>query len=168
MELEAIIITLRGSRVILDIDLANLYGVSPKRLNEQVKRNRGRFPDDFMFQLENQEVRNLRSQIATANWTMRRTNPYAFTEHGAVMAANILSSQVAIDASILLVRTFVKMRAIFSEHSDLKKRLNEIEQRLSRGFAQHEHELLEIRFLISQLETPPESKKKRIGFYKEE
>jgi hypothetical protein len=164
MELETIIITLRGSRIILDIDLANLYGVSPKRLNEQVKRNRGRFPDDFMFQLEDQEVSNLRSQFATANWAMRRTNPYAFTEHGAVMAANILNSQVAINASILLVRTFVKMRAILSEHSDLKTRLNEIEQRLSKGFAQHEQELLEIRFLIAQLEQPANENKRRMGF----
>lgn len=163
-EIELLIFTLRGCRVILDIDLAALYGVAPKRLNEQVKRNQGRFPEDFMFQLNNQEVGQLRSQFATAKWTMRRSNPYAFTEHGAVMAANILNSQVAIDASILLVRTFIKMRTIFLEHTDLKKRLYEIERRLAQGFAQHEQELQEIRFLIAQLEKPADSKKGRLGF----
>ncbi len=166
-ELETVILTLRGCRVILDIDLAALYGVSAKRLNEQVKRNKGRFPEDFMFQLKDHEVSILRSQFATAKWTMRRTNPYAFTEHGAVMAANVLNSQVAIDASILLVRTFVKMRTLLSEHADLKKRLQEIERRLAQGFAQHEQELQEIRFLISQLEKPLDLKKRRIGFFKD-
>lgn len=107
----------------------------------------------------------MRSQFATAKWTMRRTNPYAFTEHGTVMAANVLNSEVAIDASIMLVRTFVKLRAIFSEHADFKNRLQEIERRLSQGFAQHEQELQEIRFLISKLENPVELKKRRIGFF---
>lgn len=79
LDLDTVIVNLRGFRVILDLDLALLYGVSPKRLNEQVKRNRGRFPEDFMLQLEDQEVSILRSQIATAKWNMRRTNPYAFT-----------------------------------------------------------------------------------------
>ncbi len=168
IELETIIFTLRGGRVILDFDLASLYGVSPKRLNEQVKRNKRRFPDDFMFQLEDQEVSNLRSQFATANWSMRRTNPYAFTEHGAVMVANILNSQIAIDASILLVRTFIKMRAIFSEHTEMKRRLQDIERRLVSGFSQYEQELKEIRFLISELEKPMELTKRRIGFFKNE
>ena len=102
LDLDTVIVNLREFRVILDFDLALLYGVSPKRLNEQVKRNRERFPEDFMFQLENQELSILRSQFATTKWNMRRTNPYAFTEHGAVMAATVLNSQVAIDASILL------------------------------------------------------------------
>lgn len=164
-EIETLILHLRGSRVILDIDLAALYGVSPKRLNEQVKRNRGRFPEDFMFQLNNQEVAQLRSQFATAKWTMRRSNPYAFTEHGAVMAANILNSELAIDASILLVRTFIKLRTLLSEHADLKKRLHEIEWRLAQGFAQHEQELQEIRYLIAQLEAPVDNnRKRRLGF----
>ncbi len=163
-EIEPLILTMRGCRVILDIDLAELYGVSPKRLNEQVKRNRGRFPEDFMFQLNNQEVTQMRSQFATAKWTMRRSNPYAFTEHGAVMAANILNSQLAIDASIMLVRTFIRMRTILFEHADLKKRLLEIERRLAQGFAQHEQELQEIRYLISQLEKPADIKKRRLGF----
>ena len=163
-DIDTLIITIRGHRVILDVDLAMLYNVAPKRLNEQVKRNRARFPGDFMFQLEEQEVKILRSQIATAKWTMRRTNPYAFTEHGVVMAANIVSSKVAIDASILLVRSFVKMRTMLSEHIDLKRRLQDVERRLAQGFAQHEDELREIRFLISQLETPTDRQKRRIGF----
>ena len=163
-DIDTLIITIRGHRVILDVDLAMLYNVAPKRLNEQVKRNRARFPGDFMFQLEDQEVKILRSQIATAKWTMRRTNPYAFTEHGVVMAANIVSSKVAIDASILLVRSFAKMRTMLSEHIDLKRRLQDVERRLAQGFAQHEDELREIRFLISQLETPTDRQKRRIGF----
>ncbi|MEY4669958.1 MAG: hypothetical protein RL518_2657 [Pseudomonadota bacterium] len=163
-DIETLVITIRGHRVILDVDLAMLYNVAPKRLNEQVKRNRARFPDDFMFQLGDQEVKILRSQIATAKWTMRRTNPYAFTEHGVVMAANIVSSKVAIDASILLVRSFVKMRTMLSEHIDLKRRLLDVERRLAQGFAQHEDELREIRFLISQLETPKDRPKRTIGF----
>ena len=167
LDLDTVIVNLRGFRVILDLDLALLYGVSPKRLNEQVKRNRGRFPEDFMFQLEDQEVSILRSQNATAKWNMRRTNPYAFTEHGAVMAATVLNSQIAIDASILLVRTFIKMRAIMSEQADLKRRLYDVERRLAQGFAHHENELQEIRFLISELEKPIESSKRRIGFFKD-
>ena len=163
-ELEALILHIRGSKVILDIDLAILYGTTPKRLNEQVKRNKRRFPDDFMFQLNNQEVSQLRSQFATAKWKMRRSNPYVFTEHGTVMAANVLNSQIAIDTSILLVRTFMKMRTILAEHSDLKKRLQDVERRLSQGFSQYEQELQEIRFLIAQLEKPMETKKRRLGF----
>jgi len=163
-ELENIIIDLRGIRVVLDIDLAMLYGVTAKRLNEQVKRNKERFPNDFMFRLNNQEVSQLRSQFATAKWTMRRSNPYAFTEHGVVMAANVLNSRIAINASILLVRTFMKMRSILAEHVDLKKRLQEIERRIAKGFSQHEQELQEIRFMIAQLEKPIETKKGRLGF----
>jgi phage regulator Rha-like protein len=166
IELESAIFIARGYRVILDSDLAVLYGVSTKRLNEQIKRNQDRFPNDFMFQVEFQEVMALRSQIATSKGG-RRYKPYVFTEHGAVMAANVLNSKVAINASIMLVRTFIKMRVIFAEHADLKKRLSEIERRLVHGFTQHEQELQEIRFLISQLEKPLELSKRRIGFFKD-
>jgi hypothetical protein len=164
--IEGAILTIRGQRVILDQDLARLYGTSTKRLNEQVKRNRERFPEDFMFQLEVQEVASLRSQIATSNAPKggRRYRPYVFTEHGAVMAANVLSSQVAIHASILVVRTFIRMRTMLAEHGELKRRLQDIEKRLAQGFAQHEQELQEIRFLLAQLEKPIEQKKRRIGF----
>ena len=165
--IEGSILALRGQRVILDHDLARLYGVSTKRLNEQVKRNRDRFPEDFMFQLEVQEVASLRSQIATSNGAKggRRYRPYVFTEHGAVMAANVLSSKVAIHASIIVVRTFIRMRTMLAEHGELKRRLQYIEKRLAQGFAEHEQELQEIRFLIAQLERPIEQqRKRRIGF----
>ena len=169
VQLELSISTIRAHRVILDSDLVRLFGVSVKRLNEQVKRNIERFPSDFMFQLEIQEVTTLRSHIATSNGRGgRRTRPYVFTEHGAVMVANVLNSKIAIDASIMLVRTFVKMRMIFSEHSDLKKRLQEIEKRLALGFAEHEQELQEIRFLISQLERPVEANRRKIGFFRDD
>ena len=164
--LESIIITIRGVRVILDSDLAALYGSSTKRLNEQVRRNAARFPSDFMFQLEIQELSNLKSQFATSSsaWGGRRKPTFVFTEHGAVMAANVLNSEIAIEASVLLVRTFIKMRSLLAEHEELRKRLHEIERRLSEGFKEHEQELREIRFAIAQLELPPDSKKQRIGF----
>lgn len=163
--LEERLLIIRGQRVILDSDLALLYGVSTKRLNEQIKRNIQRFPDDFMFMLSNQEVKDLRSQFATSNTKGgRRYIPYVFTEHGAVMAANVLSSQIAIDASILLVRAFIKMRSMLSEHAEFKRRLQELERKLAQGFSQYEQELQEIRFLIAKLETPVNPPKRRIGF----
>lgn len=158
---------IRGQRVVLGGDLASFYGVSAKRLTEQVKRNRARFPKDFLFQLTDQEVSSLRSQNATlekGRGQHAKYLPYAFTEHGAVMAANVLNSAVAIEASILIVRAFIRMREVIHEHGDLKKRLQEIESRLAKGFAAHEQELQEIRFLISKLEQPIEPKKRRIGF----
>lgn len=135
--------------------------------NEQVKRNKRRFPKDFLFQLTDRELGGLRSQNATlekGRGQHSKYPPYAFTEHGDVMAANVLNSPVAIEASILIVRAFIRMREVIHEHGDLKKRLQEIERRLAKGFAAHEQELLEIRFLISQLEQPIEGHKRRIGF----
>lgn len=158
---------IRAQRVVLSTDLARFYGVSAKRLNEQVKRNKSRFPQDFLFQLTEQEVDTLRSQNATlekGKGKHAKYLPYAFTEHGAVMAANVLNSPVAIEASILIVRAFIRMREVIHEHGDLKKRLHEIERRLAKGFAAHEQELQEIRFLISQLEQPTERSKRRLGF----
>ena len=165
VNIETAIFTIRSQRVVLDSDLAIIYGVSTKRLNEQVKRNHERFPEDFMFRLEYQELAALRSQIATSKGG-RRYLPYVFTEHGAVMAANLLDSKIAIDASILLVRTFIKMRMIFAEHSDLKRRLQDIEKRIAKGFYQHEQELQEVRLLIAKLEKPIEQKKRQIGFFR--
>ena len=157
---------IRGQRVIMDVELASVYGVTTKRLNEQVKRNRDRFPSDFMFQLTNQEVADLRSQNATSNEGRggRRYNPFVFTEHGAVMAANVLNSPTAIRSSILLVRAFIKLRSLFAEHTEMRHRLVEIERRLAKGFAEHEEELREIRFLISSLHQQEIRVKRRIGF----
>jgi hypothetical protein len=155
---------IRSQRVVLDRDLADLYGVTTYRLNEQVKRNRQRFPEDFMFSLTNQEVTNLRSQFAISSWGGRRTAPNAFTEHGAVMAATILNSEVAVQMSILIVRAFIRLREMMREHADLKRRLQDIETRVAKGFSEHEQELQELRFLISRLEEPSPIKKGKLGF----
>ena len=160
------ILFLRGQRVILDEDLAAVFGVSTKRLNEQIRRNLERFPEDFLFQLSDQEVSDLRSQIATSKEGRggRRYKPYAFTEHGAVMAANVLNSPLAIQASVVVVRAFIKLREAFIEQEDLKRRLAEIERRVAKGFSEYEQELREIRFLISELQKTEAPKKNRLGF----
>ena len=165
-EIESKIITIKDQRVILDSDLAQLYGVSTTRLNEQVTRNLRRFPCDFMFQLSLQELTNLISQsaISSSRHGGKRKPPRVFTEYGAVMAANILSSDVAIDASIMIVRVFVRLKEIANEHSDLKQRLQVLEQKVAKGFADHADELQEIRFVLAKLEQPPESTKRKIGF----
>jgi hypothetical protein len=157
---------IRGYRVILDSDLAELYGVNTKRLNEQVTRNIDRFPDDFMFNLSFQELINLKSQFATSSLEHggRRKPPRVFTEYGAVMAANVLNSKVAIQASIMLVRVFVKLKALATENSELKRRMTALEQKVAKGFSEHAEELQEIRFLISKLEHQPEPKKRKLGF----
>jgi ORF6N domain len=118
--IERAILFIRGEKVMLDADLAVLYGVS-KRLNEQVKRNIRRFPRDFMVRLTEVESRRLRSQIATSNRGRggRRTRPYAFTEHGAIMLASVLNSDVAIQGSIQVVRAFVRLRRLLASHADL-------------------------------------------------
>ena len=121
-----------------------------------------------MFQLTIQEVSALRSQSAILEPKGRGKHPkylpYAFTEHGAVMAATVLNSPVAVEASILLVRAFIRLREMLREHSDLKRRLHDIEIQLAKGFAAHEQELQEIRFLIAQLEQPVAAKKRKTGF----
>jgi hypothetical protein len=117
------ILLVRGHKVMLDSDLADVYGVAVKRLNEQVKRNRRRFPADFMFQLTAREASVLRSQFATSKTGRggRRSRPYAFTEHGAVMLASVLNSVTAIGASILVVRAFVRLRIVLAAHKDLAR-----------------------------------------------
>lgn len=140
--LQTLIFTIRGQRVIMDADLAFIYGVPTKRLNEQVRRNADRFPEDFMFQLSEQEVTNLkpqfatsssvgiRSQIATASRRNVRFSPYAFTEHGAIMAANVLNSPEAIRMSVFVVRAFVRMRSILGDTRKLARRLAALEKEL--------------------------------------
>ena len=127
----------RNQRVMLDSDLAKLYGVTTKRLNEQVKRNKERFPDDFMFQLTREEAEFLRSHFATSNPGSggRRYAPYVFTEHGALMLANVLRSQVAIQASIQVVRAFVRLREILESHKDLAQKLQSLEKKYDGQFA---------------------------------
>lgn len=124
---------IRGQRVMLDRDLAELYGYETKRLNEQVKRNKERFPEDFMFQLTSQEVEHLRSHFATANLPIKsRMQPYVFTEHGLLMLANVLRSPIAIEASINIIKVFVKTRTMIANHRDMLTRLEKLESQQTR------------------------------------
>jgi hypothetical protein len=127
------ILVLRGHRVLLDADLAELYGVTTKRFNEQVRRNRERFPEDFIFRLTDEEAAILRSQIATSSsslWGGRRYLPYAFTEHGAIMAATILNSDRAVQVSVHVVRAFVKLREVLASNKELARKLEQFERKL--------------------------------------
>ena len=127
---ETRILTIRGENVILDNDLAMLYGTETKRLNEQVNRNIGRFPTEFMFQLNKAEYDYLRSHFATANWSKRRSLPYAFTEHGVIMAAAILKSEIADRVSVTIVKAFVAMRRFLAANALVFQRLETIEYKL--------------------------------------
>lgn len=156
------ILRIRNVRVMLDADLAELYGVPTKRFNEQVKRNLARFPADFMFQLTDEEFAALRSQFATSNEGRggRRYLPYVFTEHGAIMAATILNSQRAVDMSVFVVRAFVEYRQLMTLHDELAVQLKRLEGKV----ATHDKTLAGVLDAIRQLMTPPEPKKRGIGF----
>ena len=168
--IESSIIEIRGSKVILDTDLAAIYGVQTFRFNEAVKRNRDRFPEDFMFQLTKEEVTSLISQNAMSKHGRggRRTLPYAFTEHGAVMAANILKSPRAVQISVFVVRAFVKMREMLIEQRDLAKKLEDLEERLTERLDIHETAIVEVLRQVMTLLVPPQNlpikPKKKIGF----
>jgi hypothetical protein len=157
---------IRGTRVMLDEDLAQVYGVTTKRLNEQVKRNRERFPKGFMFQLTAAEVGSLRSQIATTKTGRggRRTRPTAFTEHGAVMLASVLNSPTAVAASILVVRAFIRLRELVAVHRDLAKRLDDLERKYDAKFRVV---FDSIRALMEPPPQKPVRPKPRIGFLAE-
>jgi hypothetical protein len=154
------ILFIRGEKVILDADLAELYGVTTKRLNEQVRRNRDRFPPDFMFQLTEEEFAILRSQFATSRsgWGGRRYPPFVFTEHGAIMAANILNSPQAIAASVTVVRAFVRLRQMLASHADLARKLEDLEKRYD---SQLKQVFTAIRALMA---SPGDPSNKRIGY----
>ncbi len=143
-----------------------MYGVPTKRLNEQVRRNRNRFPDDFLFQLTKDEFENWRSQIATSNPAAKmglRRRPYAFTEHGAIMAATVLNSPRAVEFSVFVVRAFVKLRQ-FAAHKEISAKLMELEQRVTG----HDDAIRQLVTAIRQLMAPPAEKpKRRIGFDRE-
>ena len=160
MSVESRIFVLRQHKVILDSDLAALYGVTVKRLNEQIKRNRDRFPADFMFQLSAQEYENLRSQNATSKRGGRRYPPYAFTEHGAIMAATVLNSERAVEMSIFVVRAFVRLREMVSQNRAIVAKLNQLEQRLEK----HDSEITELIEAVKELMVPPEPSGRKIGF----
>ena len=166
------ILVLRGQRVLLDTELADLYGVTTKRLNEQVRRNRERFPADFMFQLTAEEAEALRSQIATlksGRGQHRKYLPYAFTEHGAIMAATVLNSPRAVEMGIYVVRAFVKLREILASNKDLARRLDELEARIEKKLTTHDEAIAAMLSAIRELMNPPVPKKQPIGFvYPEE
>ena len=164
------IIELRGKKVMLDRDLAKLYGVAVKVLNQAVKRNIKRFPDDFMFQLSWEEVQSLRSQIVTLSNTKPRISrrgrhikylPYVFTEHGVAMLSSVLNSERAIQVNILIMRAFTKLREILLTHKDLAVKIDALENK----YAEHDQTIKEIFQAIRQLLEPPEKKRKIIGFH---
>ena len=166
--IEKKILLIRGHKVMLDEDLAELYGVTAKRLNEQVKRNRDRFPKDFMFQLNPGESRNLRSQFATSSLRSqsvtlpdhggRRYLPYVFTEQGVAMLSSVLHSKRAVKVNIEIMRAFVKLRQLLASHASLARKLNELEQKYDKQF----RVVFEaIRNLMAPAEEP---EKELIGF----
>ena len=152
------ILYIRGQRVILAADLARLYGVTTKRLNEQVKRNRDRFPEDFIFQLSAEEKAEVVANCDhLSNLKFSKTLPYAFTEHGAIMAASVLNTPRAIDASIFVVRAFVKLRQMAAAHKDLERKLTALEKKYDEQFRV-------VFDAIRELMTPPEKPRRKIGF----
>jgi hypothetical protein len=168
-ELIAKIYFIRGKKVMIDYDLANLYGVITKALNQAVKRNIERFPEDFMFQLTDNELENLKSHTVTANGDDlksqtvtsshggRRTLPFAFTEQGVAMLSGILRSEKAVKVNIAIMRAFVKMRELIDENKELKKKLDELENRYDKQF--------KIVFdALRQWINPPNKSRKVIGF----
>lgn len=161
--IESRILWLRGQKILLDHDLAELYGVTTSRLNEQVKRNINRFPPDFMFQLNASETRSLRSQIAISNVNRggSRVCPYAFTEHGVAMLASVIRSERAIQVNIAIVRAFVRMREFLATHQGLAKKLAKLEQKYDSNF-QVVFDAIE-----HLMETGESKRKRKIGFAKE-
>jgi hypothetical protein len=162
-EVEQSIFLVRGERVILDCELAALYGVGTKRINEQVRRNSDRFPSDFAFRLTSKEAEILRSHFATSssNWGGRRTTPWAFTEHGALMAASVLSTPRAVQMSVFVVRAFVRLRRLIAENKELFEKIAALERKLST----HDRQILAIVDAIKRLASQPEPRKTpRIGY----
>ena len=151
---------IRGKRVMLDFDLAEMYQVETRRLNEQVKRNIKRFPDDFMFQLTNQEFTNLMSQNATSRWGGTRKLPYAFTEHGIAMLSGLLNSDIAIDTNIIIIRTFIMMRQYAMNYAELNHKLENFMAETNIQFYEIYQALTEFAEQKKELEKP----KNKIGF----
>lgn len=165
------ILLLRGQKVLLDADLAALYGVETRRLNEQVRRNLKRFPADFIFEVTVDEFTNLKSHFAISSWGGRRKLPLAFTEHGAIMAATILKSPRAVEVSVYVVRAFVRLREVLASNKELAKRLDDLEQKTEALALRHDSfarntrgQLKQVFDAIRELMVPPEPKKRPIGF----
>jgi len=153
---------IRGQRVLLDSDLAGLYGVVTKGLNQAVKRNRARFPDDFMFQLNREETRLLRSQFVTLKRGEHlKYRPYAFTEQGIAMLSSVLKSQRAVKVNIAIMRAFVKLRQMLNVNRELALKFSVLEHRVGK----HDEEIAAILEAIRQLMAPPEKARREIGFH---
>ena len=174
LPLEAItqrIVVLREQKVLIDSDLAALYGVETRRLNEQVRRNKARFPEDFIFELSPEEFANLKSQFATSSWGGRRKLPLAFTEHGAIMAATVLNTPRAVEVSVYVVRAFVKLHELVGSHRELARRLDDLEQKTEALAMNHgtfsrntRNQLKQVFDALRELMTPPDPPKRPIGF----
>jgi len=186
VQLGRLIYEIRGERVMLDSDLASIYGVETKALNRAVKRNRHRFPKDFVFQISENEWKNLRYQIGTSSSGRedqslryqtgtsssrhggRRRRPYVFTEHGAIMAANVLNSRRAVQMSVFVVRAFLKMRALLGDKRELAQKLASLEKELKKRLDVHEAVIVTIlqrvMDIIDPPALPPPPPKPRIGF----
>lgn len=161
--IERRIYLIRGHKVMLDRDLAGIYGVTTRRLNEQVKRNNERFPVDFMFQLSPAETSDWMSQFATSNrgvWMGMRRPPSVFTEHGAIMLASVLNSRIAVNASIQVVRAFVKLRELVATHKELARKFSELEHRVE----SHDTHIQSLFNAIRELMEPPNKPIRKIGF----
>jgi len=157
-QIEQIIFLIRGQKVMLSPHLAELYQIEPRVLVQAVKRNSERFPDDFMFQLTDEEFYNLKSQFVTSSWGgMRRATPYAFTEQGVAMLSSVLRSKRAVQVNVEIMRTFVRLRQMLAAHADLARKLSALEKKYDEQF--------KVVFdAIRQLMAPNEKTKKRIGF----
>lgn len=157
--IERSILLLREHKIMLDADLADLYGVPTKALVQAVKRNLDRFPDDFMFQLTREEFNDLRSQAVTSRWGGRRYPPYAFTEQGVAMLSSVLRSQRAVAVNIEIMRAFVRLRRMLASHEDLARKLADLERK-------YDHQFKVVFDAIRQLMAPPSDPPKRsIGFH---
>jgi hypothetical protein len=148
---------IRGEKVMLDADLASLYDVETRTLNQAVKRNRMRFPPDFMFELTQEEVKNLKSQIVMSRWGGARHKPSAFTEQGVAMLSGVLNSPRAIEVNIAIMRTFVQIRSWMTEQKELAKKIAELEKKYDGNFAK-------IFDVLKLLVNPPAPQKRKIGF----
>jgi hypothetical protein len=162
--LESAIHLIRGQRVMLDSDFAAIYGVSTRQLNQQLKRNMNRFPEDFAFQLGHEEFKALMSQFVTSNKGRggRRKLPWAFTEHGAIMLATVLNSDIAVKANVGVVRAFIRLREMVATNAQLAAKLEELEGRLG----SHDKAIADLFAALKRLVVPPETPKRReIGFH---
>jgi hypothetical protein len=155
------ILVIRREKVMLDSDLAALYGVTTGNLNKAVKRNAERFPTDFMFQLDAEEVANLKFQFGISSWGGRRRRPYAFTEQGVAMLSSVLNSERAVKVNIAIMRAFVQLRETLDTNRELARKFSELEQRVGK----HDDEIAAILEAIRQLMAPPEKARREIGFH---